>query len=76
MTQSNSLEFSNGSNKIQPIGKTAIPIDTSPGARSEFFFGGGWQTVSLGGGVTVMEKREILVGWVTKVCLKCTKKLG
>ena len=36
---------------------------------------GGWQAVSLGGGVTVMEKREILVGWVTKVCLKCTKKL-
>ena len=32
--------------------------------------------MSLGGGVTVMEKREILVGWVTKVCLKCTKKLG
>ena len=37
---------------------------------------GGWQAVSLGCGVTVMEKREILVGWVTKVCLKCTKKLG
>ena len=32
--------------------------------------------MSLGGGVTVMEKREILVGWVTKVCLKCTKKAG
>ena len=32
--------------------------------------------MSIGGGVTVMEKREILVGWVTKVCLKCTKKLG
>ena len=32
--------------------------------------------MSLGGGVTVMEKREILVGWVTKVCLKSTKKLG
>ena len=29
--------------------------------------------MSLGGGVTVMEKQEILVGWVTKVCLKCTK---
>ena len=44
-----------------------------------FFFGGGaggWQAVSLGGGVTVMTKREILVGCVTKVCLKCTKKLG
>ena len=41
-----------------------------------FFWGGGWQAVSFGGGVTVMEKREILVGWVTKVCLKCTKKLG
>ena len=45
-----------------------------------FFFGGGggggWQAVSLGGSVTVMDKREILVGWVTKVCLKCTKKLG
>ena len=41
-----------------------------------FFGGGGWQAVSLGGGVTVMEKREIFVGWVTKVCLKCTKKLG
>ena len=37
---------------------------------------GEWQAVSLGGGVTVMEKREIFVGWVTKVCLKCTKKLG
>ena len=36
------------------------------GARLEFW----------GGGVTVMEKREILLGWVTKVCLKCTKKLG
>ena len=36
----------------------------------------GWQAVSLGGGVTVIEKWEILVGWVTKVCLKCTKKLG
>ena len=47
--------------------------DTS--ARSEFF-GGGWQAVSLGGGMTVMEKREILAGWVTKVCLKCTKKAG
>ena len=32
--------------------------------------------MSLGGGVTVMEKREILVGWVTKVCLKFKKKLG
>ena len=41
-----------------------------------FFGGGGWQVVSLGGGVTVMEKREILVGWVTKVCLKCTKSWG
>ena len=29
-----------------------------------------------GGGVTVTEKREILAGWVTKVCLKCTEKLG
>ena len=48
---------------------------TKSSARSEFFFGG-WQAVSLGGGVTVMGKREILVGWVTKVCLKCTKKLG
>ena len=38
--------------------------------------GGWWQAVSLGGGVTVMEKWEILVGWVTKVRLKCTKKLG
>ena len=46
-----------------------------PGARSEFFFWGGWQAVSLGGGVAVMEKRDILVGWATKVCLKCTKKL-
>ena len=44
-----------------------------PGARSEFW---GWQAVPLGGGVTVMEKREILAGWVTKICLKCTKKLG
>ena len=41
-----------------------------------FFGGGGRQAVSLRGGVTVMEKREILVGWVTKVCLKCTEKLG
>ena len=32
--------------------------------------------MSLGGGVTVIEKREILVGWVTKICLKCTKKAG
>ena len=32
--------------------------------------------MSLGGGVTVMEKREILVGWVTKVCLKCTERSG
>ena len=40
------------------------------------FFLGGWQAVSLGGGVTVMEKQEILAGWVTKVCLKCTEKLG
>ena len=40
------------------------------------FFLGGWQAVSLGGGVTVMEKREILAGWVTNVCLKCTKKAG
>ena len=32
--------------------------------------------MSLGGGVTVMEKREILAGWVTKVCLKCKKKAG
>ena len=38
-------------------------------------WGGGWQAVSLEDGVTVMEKREILVGWVTKECLKCTKKL-
>ena len=37
---------------------------------------GGWQAMSLGGGVTVMEKWEILVGWVTKVCLKCTKSWG
>ena len=44
-----------------------------PGARSEFW---GGQAVSLGGGVTVMEKWEILAGWVTKVCLKCTEKLG
>ena len=46
------------------------------GARSEFFFWGGWQAVSFGGGVTVMEKQEILVGWVTKVCLKMYKKVG
>ena len=32
--------------------------------------------MSLGGGMTVIEKREILVGWVTKVCLKCTKTWG
>ena len=41
-----------------------------------FFLGGGWQAVSLEGGVTVMEKREILAGWVTKVCLKMYKKAG
>ena len=39
-------------------------------------FFGGWQAVSLGGGMTVMEKREILVGWVTKVCLECAKSWG
>ena len=45
------------------------------GARSEFFFGGvasgvpwGWRD-SYG-------KTEILAGWVTKICLKCTKKAG
>ena len=32
--------------------------------------------MSLEGGVTVIEKRKILVGWVTKICLKCTKKGG
>ena len=34
--------------------------------------------MSLGGGVTVMEKREILVGWVTKVksMFKMYKKAG
>ena len=32
--------------------------------------------MSLGGGVTVMEKWENLVGWVTKVCLKMYKKAG
>ena len=32
--------------------------------------------MSLGSSMTVMEKREILAGWVTKVCLKCTKKAG
>ena len=37
---------------------------------------GGWQAVSLRGGMTVTEQREILAGWVTKVCLKCTEKLG
>ena len=46
------------------------------GARSEFFFFGGVASRVPWGGVTVMEKREILVGWVTKVCLKCTKMLG
>ena len=40
------------------------------------FRGGGWQAVSLGGGVTFMEKQEILVGWVTKLCLKMYKKAG
>ena len=30
--------------------------------------GGGWRD-SYG-------KTEILAGWVTKICLKCTKKLG
>ena len=29
--------------------------------------------MSLGGGLTIMEKREILVGWMTKVCLKVQK---
>ena len=32
-------------------------------AHSEFW--GGWKAVSLGGGMTVMEKRGILEGWVT-----------
>ena len=32
--------------------------------------------MSFGSGVTVMEKREILAGWVTKVCLKCTENWG
>ena len=32
--------------------------------------------MSLGGGETVMERREILVGWVTKVCLEMYKKAG
>ena len=36
----------------------------------------GWQAVSLGGGMTVMEKWEIVVGWVTKVCLKCAERAG
>ena len=36
------------------------------------FWGEGWQAVFLGDGVTVMEERKILVGWVTKVCFKCT----
>ena len=27
-----------------------------------FFLGGGWQAVSLGGGVTVMEKRKFWQG--------------
>ena len=55
-----------------------MELHDTPSARSEFFFlgGGGWQAVSHGGGVTVMEKREILTGCVTKVCLKCTEKLG
>ena len=50
-------------------------MEDNTGACSEFFLGG-WQAVSLGGGVTVMEKREIVVGWVTKVCLKCTERAG
>ena len=54
---------------------TAHPYLPLLGARSEFFLGG-WQAVSFGGGVTVMEKREIVVGWVTKVCLKCTERAG
>ena len=37
---------------------------------------GGWQAVSLGGGVTVMKKRDILLGWVTKVCLNVQKSWG
>ena len=32
--------------------------------------------MSLGGGVTVLEKTGNLAAWVTKVCLKCTEKLG
>ena len=52
-------------------------MENNARARSEFFFRGGVANLVPWGGVTVMEKREIfLVGWVTKVCLKCTKKLG
>ena len=38
--------------------------------------GGGGKPWPFGAGVTVMEKWEILVGWVTKVCLKCTERAG
>ena len=47
--------------------------DLSPTSAHSEFRGGGkpW-----GGVMTVMEEWEILVGWVTKVCLKRTKKAG
>ena len=62
--------------KPQPWGQFCGPQrQFSHGARSEFFFGGvasrvpwGWRD-SFG-------KTGNLAAWVTKVCLKCTEKLG
>ena len=68
-------KLANSSNWLLNVDRSKNNLTVFLGARSEYFFWG-WQVLSLGGGVTVMEKREILVGWVTNVCLKCTKKLG
>ena len=46
-------------------------------AHSEFFFGGGGVASRVPWGWRDnYGKAEILAGWVTKICLKCTKKLG
>ena len=44
------------------------------GARSEFW--GGVASRVPWGWSDSYGKTEILAGWVTKICLKCTKKLG
>ena len=48
-----------------------------PSACSEFSFGGGGVASRVPWGWRdSYGKTEILAGWVTKICLKCTKKLG